>query len=58
MLAPLQNQTKNNADIGAACAARSIMAALDETFWSKTLKAIMLCYHLADPSPKMAKAEI
>jgi hypothetical protein len=35
-----------------------VMAALDETFWSKTLKAIMLCYHLADPSPKPAKAEI
>jgi hypothetical protein len=55
MLARLQNQPKNNVDIGAAC---RMMAALDEIFRSKIQTAIMFCNRLANPKSKAVKTEI
>ena len=55
MLARLQNQLKNNADISAAC---SVMAGLDRKFRSKIQTAIMQCNDLADPRTKPAKTNI
>ena len=55
MLARLQNQLKNNSDIGAAC---GVMAILDEIFQPKIHKTIMFCNRLANPKPKAVKAEI
>ena len=50
MLARLQNQSKNNADIGAACAACSVMAGgVGRDILVKNLKQL-LCFAIAWPT--------